>query len=410
MDEIEPVSITASRRLLVCADVTSQGELIARVHPVVVRDRDSLSEAAVLEVLALPESDARSVAGTAIVVEAEELVMELGAGSGGQGVLLSTAWDGSDSWHDITDVADAALARLTRFLLDREKKVPRLHGGAVGGDDGVVLVLGPSGSGKSTLTAHLVASGRRRLLNDEQIALFAGAGLVGGFTRPIAIKRSGVAMVPEPATAGPHDDAGAVRLVTAAELGSKHMLAGRPKLVIIPDRDDESESVTWELLEPLIAAEEYCANNLDLVDRPLAGLEAYGWLAATVPTVKLRYRDASEAVEVVELLIADPPVAPRSRWSVEVAEAPAVEAVVAAAEEVHTLWLGAEALLFHPRSRHVARLNPSAAGVWRTLPWSELPEPAEARDLGEFIDDLASSGFVRLADADESANAISGSE
>lgn len=297
---------------------------------------------------------------------------------------------------------DQVLSVLTRARLDVEARRPRLHAAALlGAHRQAVVLLGRSGAGKSTLAAHLASAGLT-LLNDEQITCFREAGVVAGFSRPVAIKVEGMAHAP-PEVIGPVGRYQDVLLVAPGRLGSAVAVTGVPGLLVLPDREPGCERVSWEVVEPVSAVQELCANNLDLVSRPLEGLRSFAWLAATVPMVRVRYAEASEAAPVIVGLLADPPPFPSQEWSVarEPSDVGVVGAGVASRSPgVCTVELGRDALVFDPASRNLVQLNATGAAVWRTLPWEVLPDEGDLDDddLGEavgFIRELAQHGFVR---------------
>ena len=217
---------------------------------------------------------------------------------------------------------DRVQSMLTRARLDDHPAWPHLHGGGVANEHGVaVVVLGRSGAGKSTLIANLAASGLN-LLNDEQVSLHRAQGLVGGFTRPVAVKPGGIPLLPEQVRAQ-IAESGHTELVTAAGLGSRHRAFARPALVVLPDRHDGPAEPSWELLGPAAAVEALAANNLDLTRAPEEALSAYAWLATSVPVVTLRYHQVVDAVPVVLDLLNHRPAVECGPWRVRKAPEPA---------------------------------------------------------------------------------------
>ena len=69
-----------------------------------------------------------------------------------------------------------------------------IHAGAIGLEEGAVLLPGKSGSGKSTLTAWLVARGCN-YLTDELVVLAGNDHRIHPFTRPFSLKASSSAVL-----------------------------------------------------------------------------------------------------------------------------------------------------------------------------------------------------------------------
>ena len=334
-------------------------------------------------------------------------------------VVIRGPW--GESIHRHREATVGILGHLTQLILDLGSSRARLHGGAAALDgvdgDRTVMVLGRSGAGKSTLIAHLGAQGFA-LLNDEQVALFPEHRLIGGFTRPVSIREEGLAHLPHtvrhdqatdriPPSAAPRggsdldaDASPSNRLLTMEQLGTVHRLASRPSLVILPDRDDVAETVTWDRLAPAEGVLELCANSLDLARYPTEGLHAIGWLAATVPIFRLRYRDAADATAAIRHLLAEPRQ-PTVRWEVKVSasgDRPDQDrASTHVAPGVISLHIDDDIVLYNPTNQQVLRLNPSAASVWNTLPWDHGARPDLPEHTAPFVSDLIGRGFLTEA-------------
>lgn len=403
------------------------GELVATRQILAIEDHDTGLGAALVHQLAITDTEAEEVFATGaprevIDIGSARAVLRTATPPMVQVDLTMIPITGGTTTHlwPASDLPDRLLGLLTRARLDQDISRPRLHGGALVDADGhAVLLLGRSNAGKSTLAAHLAAAGLQ-VINDEQVALYADAGLTAGFTRPIALKRAGVDHLPAGVETSMAADQSAVLVPTAA-LGSVHRLTGRPALVVLPTRNagaDGKEGVSWEKVNPQEALEELCANNLDLVTRPAEGLKAFAWLVASAPMIRLHYRDAADVVSPLLDLLSEPPTIAAISWSVDeetkqsegtgpgggsVGTGQGSEPGLAIRRRAGlvTVHLGEEAVVFDPSSRHVARLNPAATTVWDSLPWplqddgfvATAPEELEA-----FLDELFELGFVEADD------------
>lgn len=313
--------------------------------------------------------------------------------------LVAVSLDGASggAW-DRAGAADELLGILTRKRLDGDSVWPRLHGGAVADGDGrAVVVLGRSGAGKSTLIAHL-AHGGLTLVNDEQVTLYRPWGMIAGFTRPVAIKPGGAKFLPPGLSPRPVTvDVAHTELFSAGELGTAHRLTAEPVLVVLPDRashgrpaddatdDSHSSGVQSEVLGRAGAIEAMAANNLDMVNRPVAALEAFSWLAANVPVVRLTYAETADGAAAVRELLANPPKVDVVNWIVHDAskdsdaELGEAGATIAASPEVVWVEIADDVVLYNRESRQLAVLNGSGSALWKTLPvpaeWLVVPEP-----------------------------------
>ncbi len=303
---------------------------------------------------------------------------------GGRRVELERDW-----------VADRLVKRFTHDRLAPTSPGPLLHGGAVADPDGsAVLVLGASGAGKSTLIAHLASAGCE-LLNDEQVSVHPEAGVVGGFTRPIDIKAGGIAHLP--AVAGPIETrSGKGAFVAARQLGARHRLTAVPALIALPVRDDSISEAELRSLHPAEALEVLCANNLDLARDAVSALSAFAWLAATVPTCTLHYRDAASAAAVVIARLRAGHETRSVRWEVVTHEpnqspdSAAQDGRFRVAPAVVTVHLDDRTVLYEGESRGVVRLNPAGDATWRRV---LADEPLQAGDR-ELLEELSTLGFV----------------
>lgn len=396
--------LTFHHGVLVRVGDHASGELSAYVHKVNVVDLGTGLGPDLIGRLTLAPDVLEGVVAGRPVAAGHDLDIALAHHDGGdKWIEVFLGWVDGSMRHTADDVPDEISSRLTRHLLHDEKDRPRIHAAAAVGEDGrAVVVVGASGAGKSTLAAQLVAGGHLHLVNDEQITIFTDHQLVGAFTRPIAIKPGGLVHLGDLIEGDLHHDA--TQLVTSEELGTSHALVGRPGLVVVLEREveagvDPHGAVRWELVDPLDAAAILCDNNLDLVTRPEAGLDAFGWLATDVPVVRLHYTSSRAAASTVRELLARPPAAAGSSWRVSptATRDDSPTALVHVSAGVFELQVGDEALLFHERTREILTLNASGSAIFDLLPLDNLPGDDRLPGIESFLTDLSDRQFVEFA-------------
>ncbi|MEO6630026.1 MAG: hypothetical protein ABIP03_15835 [Aquihabitans sp.] len=397
-------------------DASGEGRLAVGTQVLVVRDHGTELGAELAGTLGLADDVAAEVLagasphGLATDPARPEIEVDLRPTDDATDVLVEVTGPGdhhsAEHRYPRVSVVDRVMGILTRSRLDANDTWPHLHAGAlVNGEGQAVVVMGISGAGKSTLVANLAATGLH-LVNDEQVSLHPAQGLVAGFTRPVAVKPGGERYLPSAVAEG-LESVNHTQLVGAAALSSRHRLVGRPALLVFPERSDDDHEVTWEQLSTVEAIEALCANNLDLARSPSVVLAAFAWLATTAPAVTVRYRDVADVVPVLQRLLADPPALETVVWALSEGAgqtaahhdpgAPLDAPVVAPVEGVMTVRVGDEAMLFHPASLQLLRLNATGADLWATLPWPDLPvDDAELAPVVEFALDLVDRGLVDL--------------
>jgi hypothetical protein len=168
-----------------------------------------------------------------------------------------------------------------------------------------------------------------------------------------------------------------------------------PRASSAPGTDRPAEASN-ECLNPAEALDVLCANNLDLVRDPLVALEAFAWLAATVPMWVVRYQEASTgAAAVLDHLRASEPlrdvtwevIAPTATPSVPSFP---VEGGLRPSAQVVTVHIGDRTVLYDGATRGIARLNPAGSDTWRRI-LDGGPLDAQDRPL---VNELESLGIL----------------
>lgn len=373
---------------------------VARVTPLEVHDHGTGLGGTVAAAVGLGAQRPEDAAGGWPLVTAAAVVVTLGPSPTGAGAVTVTVGHGRPLAVDRRDVATAVVSRLTREVLDAGAHDVHLHAGAAVDPTGRgAVVIGRSGAGKSTLTVQLASRPGWRLVNDEQVAVFPDQARVGGFTRPATV-------LPDAPAHLPISGIGPDGIVTAAALGTDHVVVGRPGLVVLPDLQRGRTDVAAEVLTPGRAVVEMAANNLDLARQPRRALEAFAWLATTVPTVRLVYGRASDAADAVARMLARPRSRATVPWRVSPAP-PGADPTATCRIDPATLTarVGREVVLLHGRTRRVAHLVGPGAEVWHGLCRAATGASATAADpvddghlaaAADLVIQLAAAGFLDL--------------
>ena len=351
------------------------------------------------------EGSVRTIAGDDAPTPEPKIEVALRRADEIEGTLIEGPWGTDTVPADMFAMTDRLLARLTRHQLDRAIGEGRLHAGAVVDSDGhAALLLGKSGAGKSTLTSHLVHSGFD-LLNDEQITVYRHQGLVGGFTRPVAIKPGGHDQLPPALAAQPEPAQARLLTVTDLNADTRHRLTARPVVSVLLGRDHELAdpgqaaaepgAVRIEAVAPAEAFPILCTHSLDLVRKPADALADLAWMAATVPTVRLVYEEAHAAATAVTELLGAAPLSPQATWTVTELEADhddVAGAAIVAVDGTVLVEIDQEAFVYEPLGRRLVALTGEALDLWHALPWCDEVPPA----LWGFIEPLEEAGIVRV--------------
>lgn len=255
-------------------------------HPLVVRAHEELAWS--LAWLGARPSLAADRADTAadVVVEADPERHRRG------GWLVhdrSTGATGRASFDEAGDAIVDAWARASRLAVARDPRA-LLHAGLVAGPHGAVLVVGPARAGKSTMVAALVGAGLVAL-SDEMVAVGAD-GAVDPFGRP-RFERDDGAGAPSSGSATMRSVAKVLAPVVPAS-------AVALRAIVVLDRDDGPQRPALEPLSEATVARHLIANSFNLRPPQADRLDAVVALAARTPGWRLRYRDAPDAVAVVE--------------------------------------------------------------------------------------------------------------
>lgn len=402
--------------------VTVDGRPGCQRRDIQIVDRGTGEGAALAAVLEAEDGVDDRPAGLVRRPPAKPIVVELRPFDDPAGVEVVGSWDGVAQPCRRVVLADFVLRMATRRHLDDHPEATHLHAGAATDGSGrAVVVMGASGAGKSTMVAHLVHLGLG-LVTDEQLAVLGG-GVVGGFTRPIAVKTGGEAYLPGDVGTRLRSTAPAgteTHLVPPTAFGGEHRLSGTAALLVVLERAEPTGTddgpgpseggsggssgttvrSTATPVDPAQAMELLCANNLDLVRDPADRLAHLAALAATTPMVRLGYEHSEAGALTVVDLLADAPPAPNVTWSVARSvdawpAATSIHPVLRPAPDVFTVSLGEERLLFGARSRALVRLNQAGAAVWDHLPESDGTVPFEQAELVAF---LRSHHLVELVD------------
>lgn len=259
----------------------------------------------------------------------------------------------------VEGATEAVVALLNRLVLGAESDRDHLHAATIAAGGRAAIVVGPSEAGKTTFAARAAAAGWS-VLSDEMVAIADDGTSLTTWRRPLMVRRSAAAEAPTAGVAPP-------QAVPVDRLGAEQPTAGVAGLMVVLDRSDGASAVEASSMAP---AEVLCAlaeNSLDLERHPDRGRRTLARTAATVPGVRLRYREADEALAVVaDLLVAAADHRPVAVHEVPVTASPDPGGV-RAHPDVRTVVLGDRAVVHAFDPVRLVRLDPSATQEWLQL-------------------------------------------
>jgi energy-coupling factor transporter ATP-binding protein EcfA2 len=211
---------------------------------------------------------------------------------------------------DLARVLTASLHRFKLAALASDTDRLHLHAGLVQHHDRRVLIAGASGAGKTTLTATLASLGFA--YGTDEVVSVDEPGDVEPLRKPLGCKPGALHAV-ESVRQLRHP-AFAEWPLDQAHLGlpTRWMAEGPgpASLVVLPERHSDAREVAVNPVPPAAAVRELAAHTFDIeafgVPR---GLRALASVAASTRVVQVRYREANDAVPVIEALL-DEPVQP----------------------------------------------------------------------------------------------------
>ncbi len=336
--------------------------------------------------------------------------------------VLSVAW--------IWACEDRVLGWLNEWALASEPERLHLHAGLVSkGAEGVMLV-GPKGSGKSTLVSHLVRSGWT-YHSDEMVSFDPLRPLVAySFPRPPALKPGAWPLFADlPSVSDQECWRFAERLnVPPGELGPVPAIDRAVVRAVV--FVSQGETVELSPIGPSRAAELCVADALDLGRVGAPGMRGLVELVTGAHVFELRVRGLDGTADLLSRLLELPPVegvAPS--WELTGAEASARAQVVEYVAAAPTTAIGLDtpvwrsvrtvswglpdgAVVFDPAAGTVARLDPFAGEVWRSLDGRTTADLADQlvggatsrlhaviEDLSAFLCALGTAGLVETTEA-----------
>jgi hypothetical protein len=172
------------------------------------------------------------------------------------------------------------------------------HGGAVARGETGILLLAGSYQGKSSLTAALVQHGFD-LLSDEVAAVDAVTGVMVPFPRVVLLRSDVLPQLGIGPGCGRALENGAVRALSAADLGGRRSPGGfRPSLIVQPTFAVGREVMVLRL-ERARAFELLQRNSCNASARGERGFDAMVKLARDLPCHRVFYSHTGEAVGAI---------------------------------------------------------------------------------------------------------------
>ena len=250
-----------------------------------------------------------------------------GAPTGAAPVAQFSIWDepdgrlrvagNGDTMHLGADVGDAAVKlqeAATAALAGANTTGLVFHAASVAYADAAIVLPGRSGSGKTTLAAHAERAGGR-CLSDETTCVWLD-GTVEGLRRPFNVKTRGLHVFERltggalTATGGDSESgvsslAGPMgTLVTFRADSATAVGGGRPALrALVFPRYDSRAAAHCEPLGGAPAALQLMGCLLNARNLDGHGFAAVTALARSIPSYRLEYSDAREAVDLLAALM-----------------------------------------------------------------------------------------------------------
>jgi hypothetical protein len=280
----------------------------------------------------------------------------------------------------LDEVAGFLLSVLTDRLLAIEPGFAHVHAGVASIDDRAIVVPGPSGAGKTTLALRLAREGA--LLTDEMAAIDRGAGRLRSAPRPVSLKWQGHLAFGDAVDASrrPADSAG--WWIPPDELGTTQVDETGPGVVALTERRPGAPAlVPATRAEALVALLE---SSFDVARDPVGVMDDLAWLAASSGAVRIAYEEAADAAP----LLIDHLRAGGPDGHLEEMGPPGANSRVD--PEALSVILDGRAVIHHPGSQAIVRLDPAGTAVWRSLVAGVHPGGTDV----EFVQQLRDAGLI----------------
>lgn len=228
----------------------------------------------------------------------------------GDGATLTLRENGRSRLHtdSVGEAAGAVLQAMLEAAHPRTAWLCLIHGAAVAGDGGAILLPGRSGSGKSTLSASLTARGFDHL-SDDMIPLAAPDGAVMRWPIPISVKAGAWPVLAPlfPALADApihHSESKTVKFLTAMSR-TWHDTPVPSRTMIFPTFISGAAG-SFRRLTPMESLERLMSDNVWLGRPvPVPRLAAFLRWVERVPAYAVSYSSLDEAWALVDRALAN---------------------------------------------------------------------------------------------------------